>query len=135
MTLAAGMSLSVTSGFSANQSMNQLTNSLELGGRPAIDGASIVYRGVNGTSEQNLRKVIELMGGIEKIIGLNDVVLIKPNVQWWNQGAPNLTALKTFVNRYLYLFFYSDLVLCLKFLFLILNKLVEIAELPACCKG
>jgi hypothetical protein len=25
-------------------------------------------------------------------------VVIKPNVQWWNQGAPNLLALKTFVD-------------------------------------
>jgi hypothetical protein len=37
------------------------------------------------------------MGGIEKIIGSDDVVVIKPNVQWWNQGAPNLLAIKTFV--------------------------------------
>jgi len=58
----------------------------------------IIYRSVNRTPEQYLKKVIELMGGIGKIIGSDDVVLIKPNVQWWNQGAPNLAALKTFVD-------------------------------------
>ena len=54
---------------------------------------STVYRAVNGHPSENLSKVIELMGGIEKFIGPNDVVIIKPNVQWWNQGVPNLSAL------------------------------------------
>lgn len=40
-----------------------------------------VYRVVNGRAETNLEKVIELLGGIEKIIGADDVVVIKPNVQ------------------------------------------------------
>ena len=59
---------------------------------------STVYRSVNGRSFENLLKVVDLMGGIEKIIGEDDVVLIKPNVQWWNQGVPNLAALKAFVD-------------------------------------
>ena len=57
-----------------------------------------LYRGVNGTPASNLARVIDMMGGIEKVIGSHDVVVIKPNVQWWNQGAPNLAALKTFVD-------------------------------------
>ena len=57
-----------------------------------------LYRAVNGTPAENMEKVIELAGGIQKIIGGHDVVLIKPNVQWWNQGAPSLLALKTFVD-------------------------------------
>jgi len=60
--------------------------------------ATTVYRAVNGHPSENLSKVIELMGGIENIIDPNDVVIIKPNVQWWNQGATNLSALKTFVD-------------------------------------
>ena len=35
-----------------------------------------------------------MKGGIEKIIGAGDIVVIKPNVQWWNQVAPNLSAIK-----------------------------------------
>lgn len=62
-----------------------------------IQFRTVIYRSVNGTSTENLIKVIELMGGIEKLVGLNDIVLIKPNGQWWNQGAPNLAALKAFV--------------------------------------
>ena len=61
-------------------------------------GGQVLYRAVNGPPEQNLEKVVELMGGIEKIIGEDDVVMVKPNAQWWNQGAPNLAALKRFVN-------------------------------------
>ncbi len=63
-----------------------------------IGSQSIIYRSLNGTPSENLTKVIELMGGIDKIIGENDVVVIKPNVQWWNHGATNLSALKTLVD-------------------------------------
>ena len=57
-----------------------------------------VYRAVNGAPDTNIRKVLKLMGGIERLIGSHDIVVIKPNVQWWNQGAPNLSALKTFID-------------------------------------
>ena len=59
---------------------------------------STIYRAVKGNPDQNLMKVFEMMGGIGRLIGLEDVVIIKPNAQWWNQGAPNLAALKTFVD-------------------------------------
>jgi hypothetical protein len=66
--------------------------------RRVADPECTVYRAVNGTPAENLEKVVELTGGIEKLIGPEDVVVIKPNVQWWNQGAPNLSALKVFVD-------------------------------------
>ena len=56
-----------------------------------------IYRGVNGSPSRNIDKVIELMGGIERIVGRDDVVVIKPNVQWWNHGVPNIAALSRFV--------------------------------------
>src|SRR3972149_5624303 len=55
-------------------------------------------RSVNGNPATNIAKVIGQMGGIEKVIGAYDVVVIKPNVQWWNQGSPNLLSLKTFID-------------------------------------
>lgn len=58
---------------------------------------STIYRSVNGTSEENMNKIVEMLGGTGKITGPDDVVVIKPNVQWWNQGAPNLAVLKRFV--------------------------------------
>lgn len=57
-----------------------------------------VFRSVNGSPGENVEKVVELLGGIERIVGPEDVVIVKPNVQWWNQGATNLSALKTFVD-------------------------------------
>lgn len=59
---------------------------------------SVIYRSLNGAPSENMTKVLELMGGIDELIGENDVVVIKPNVQWWNQGATNLSALKTLVD-------------------------------------
>lgn len=57
-----------------------------------------LFRVVNGTPRQNMKKLIELMGGIETLIGQDDIVIIKPNLQWRNQSAPNLLALKTFID-------------------------------------
>jgi len=57
-----------------------------------------LYRVVNGSPSANMIQLIEMMGGIESIISPDDIVLIKPNAQWWNQGSPNLCALKTFVD-------------------------------------
>lgn len=57
-----------------------------------------IYRSVNGTSNGNLVKVIEMMGGMHNLFGSDDLIVIKPNVQWWNQGTPNLAALKMFVD-------------------------------------
>ncbi len=56
-----------------------------------------LFRAINGSPVENLSKVIELSGGIESVIGADDVVVIKPNVQWWNQGAPNLSAMMALV--------------------------------------
>ncbi len=62
------------------------------------EGSAVVLRAVNGSPADNLRKVFEMMGGVGAVIGDRDVVVIKPNVQWWNQGAPNLLAAKTLVD-------------------------------------
>jgi hypothetical protein len=64
--------------------------------KKVVEARSTVYRGVNGSPGQNLSKLIQMMGGVSTIFGVEDVVVIKPNAQWWNQGAPNLSALKTF---------------------------------------
>ena len=66
--------------------------------RKTEDASCSLYRAVNGSPAENIEKTIELMGGIEKLIGADDIVVIKPNIQWWNQGVPNLLALKTFVD-------------------------------------
>lgn len=61
------------------------------------DGKSRVYVARNGTPEQNTRKVIEMMGGIGRFIGPRDIVILKPNAQWWNQGTTNTDAMRAFI--------------------------------------
>lgn len=48
-----------------------------------------------------MRKVVEMMGGIQEIIGFNDIVVIKPNSQWWNQGMTNTNTIKEFIAQIL----------------------------------
>jgi hypothetical protein len=57
-----------------------------------------LYRSLNGSPAENISRVSELMGGIENVIGSDDVVVIKPNVQWWSHGVPNLSAFKQLVD-------------------------------------
>ena len=63
-----------------------------------IEQVSHIYISRNGTPQQNVAKVIEMMGGIRRIIGVNDIVILKPNIQWWNQGRTNLAAIKGFID-------------------------------------
>ena len=65
------------------------------------DGYSSVFSSKNGTAEQNTQKVIKLMGGIQRIIGINDIVILKPNAQWWNQGMTNTDSMKAFIEMVL----------------------------------
>ena len=56
-----------------------------------------IYRAVGGHPSENLRQVIAMMGGIARFVGSEDVVMVKPNAQWWNQGATNLAAMEALV--------------------------------------
>jgi len=51
-----------------------------------------VVRALNGTPAENMEKVLSMMGGVETLFGDGDIVIIKPNLQWFNQGAPNIAA-------------------------------------------
>jgi len=62
------------------------------------DGFSRIYLAKDASSEDNTREVIRLMGGIEKIIGSKDIVILKPNGQWWNQGMTNTDSMKAFID-------------------------------------
>lgn len=53
------------------------------------NGKSRVFLARGRTPADNLKCMVDAMGGIETLIGKNDVVLIKPNGQWWNQGMSN----------------------------------------------
>ena len=65
------------------------------------DGFSRVYLVRNGTPQQNIAKTIELMGGIESLISPDDIVVLKPNAQWWSQGMTNTDAMQGFIDMVL----------------------------------
>ena len=65
----------------------------------AGDTAATVFRAINGRPAENMDKVLSLMGGIETLFGAEDVVILKPNLQWYNQGAPNIAAMDRLVTR------------------------------------
>lgn len=60
--------------------------------------ASHIYVSKNGTPEQNMSKVIELMGGIKALIGKEDIVIVKPNAQWPGHAGTNANTIKEFID-------------------------------------
>jgi hypothetical protein len=59
---------------------------------------SNIYMSRNGTPEGNVTHVIESMGGIQKLINPDDIVVIKPNAQWRGHGGSNTNAIKGFID-------------------------------------
>lgn len=57
-----------------------------------------VFIAKNGTPQENVAKVLAMQGGIEHFVGKTDIVILKPNAQWWNQGRTNLAAMKGFID-------------------------------------
>ncbi|MBC2733195.1 MAG: DUF362 domain-containing protein [Desulfobacteraceae bacterium] len=62
------------------------------------DGKSYVYIARGAKPEDNTKNAIEMVGGIEKFIGKTDIVILKPNAQWWNQGMTNTDSMKAFID-------------------------------------
>jgi len=54
-----------------------------------------------GTPASNIDAVIDKLGGIEQVVGKEDVVLIKVSAQWWNQGMTNVAAVKRVIEHVL----------------------------------
>lgn len=65
------------------------------------DGYSDVYLARDGSPEQNMKKIMYELGGIEKLISNNDIVILKPNAQWWSQGMTNTDSMRTFIEEIL----------------------------------
>lgn len=60
-----------------------------------------VYKVVNGNCFQNIAKLLEMMGGIGRYISPTDVVVIKGNAQWPNQGYTNTGCIKAVIDAIL----------------------------------
>ncbi len=62
---------------------------------------SHIYESKNGTPEQNMAKVLEMLGGIETLIGKDDIVIIKPNGQKIRHNMTNTNTMLEFINQVL----------------------------------
>jgi hypothetical protein len=60
---------------------------------------SHIYQAKNGTPEQNMGKVLEMLGGIERVIGKDDIVIIKPNAQQIGHSMTNTNTIKEFIDQ------------------------------------
>ena len=54
-----------------------------------------------GSPADNVDAVMDKLGGIEQVVGKEDVVLIKVSAQWWNQGMTNVAAVKRVIEHVL----------------------------------
>jgi len=60
-----------------------------------------VYEAKNGIPEQNMAKVLEMLGGIETFIGKDDIVIIKPNAQQIGHNMTNTNTIMEFIDQVL----------------------------------
>ncbi|MDY6895461.1 MAG: DUF362 domain-containing protein, partial [Thermotogota bacterium] len=66
-----------------------------------VDGVSHVYCARGDSPENNMLTILEMIGGIGSLIDPTDIVVLKPNAQWWSQGMTNTNAMKEFINKIL----------------------------------
>jgi hypothetical protein len=60
-----------------------------------------VYVAMNGSPISNVGRVINLAGGIQRFIDLDDVVVIKPNGQWPYEGYTHTLCVKALIDNIL----------------------------------
>ncbi len=65
---------------------------------PAHDKQTL-YVSQGKTPAENIDVVLEKLGGIEKVVGPEDVVILKVSAQWWNIGMTNVAAVKRMIER------------------------------------
>ncbi|MCJ8502103.1 DUF362 domain-containing protein [Desulfatitalea alkaliphila] len=78
---------------------NNVTQQYPLGVGP--DGRSRVYLAQGDTPENNMAAILDALGGIEQFIGPEDIIILKPNSQWWAQGMTNTNTMKAFMETVL----------------------------------
>jgi len=60
-----------------------------------------IYVGKSGGPAANVDTVMSRLGGMSKVVGVDDVVVIKVSAQWWNQGMTNVAAVKRAIEHVL----------------------------------
>jgi len=87
----------------SGDNLSKNSNSTSDAKRLGVDaqGFSHVYLCSGFSPEENTRKAIQAFGGVNTIVDKDSVVVIKPNSQWWHQGATNTNAIKGFIDELL----------------------------------
>jgi hypothetical protein len=57
-----------------------------------------IYRALNGTPAENMYKLLDWMHQETPLFKPDDIIVIKPNLQWFNQGAPNIASVKALIS-------------------------------------
>jgi hypothetical protein len=60
-----------------------------------------LYVGKDAGPAANVDTAVGKLGGMSKIVGVDDVVIIKVSAQWWNQGMTNVAAVKRAIEHVL----------------------------------
>jgi hypothetical protein len=61
-------------------------------------GMHHIFVARNGTPVSNVESAIALAGGIQQFVGRDDVVVLKPNGQWPNQGYTHTQSMKALID-------------------------------------
>jgi hypothetical protein len=79
----------------------------------AAAGLTRVYKVRNGDAFQNTAKLWELLGGPARYLGPNDIVVIKGNAQWPNQGYTHTGCIKGVIDQILAMpGFAGEIIIC-----------------------
>jgi hypothetical protein len=67
---------------------------------PVRDRAAI-FLGRGGSPATNVDAALDKLGGIQAVVGPDDLVIIKVSAQWWNQGMTNVAATRRVIEHVL----------------------------------
>ncbi len=60
-----------------------------------------IYKSTSTDIPKAVNSLIESIGGINSIFGNEDIIILKPNSQWWNQGTTNTDVMAAFIDQIL----------------------------------
>jgi hypothetical protein len=60
-----------------------------------------VHLARGGSPAENVDGVLAAMGGLARVVGADDVVIVKVSAQWWNQGMTNVAATRRVIEQIL----------------------------------
>jgi len=65
------------------------------------EAAASIHRSVGRKPADVTRRLLDSLGGIASLVGPDDIVIIKPNGQWWHQGMTNTDVMAEFIEQIL----------------------------------